>query len=1033
MEKSINHFNAFISYKHAPEDNKVADAVHKGLEHFHIPGKLRKKTGIKRINRIFRDKAELPITNDLSDNISYALEHSDYLIVLCSTNTKDSAWVPREIDTFLKNHSKRDIFTVLVNGEPHDVIPEVLQYIDRVYTDENGEEKTERVPIEPLSCDYRMPLGKAKKTELPRLVSGLIGCAYDEIMHRHRQYRLRQLTAVFSIALAVVLGFAGYMFYSRSVIRENYLESLKNQSRYLAKESGSLLAKEKRITALQLALEALPKDDSDDRPITPEAVKALTDATLAYEANVGTNVHAAWNYSLPNTVTDFRLSPDGKTLVIIDKDGVIGVWNTESHERISYFDDVESRAIGIEIPDDKTLLIWTDKVMSCYDIGASDKRWEHKIEDDWLEDSDNFMASGDSIYISTRNNTYMQLDLTSGNVMNELTISPKSDKDDFGIVESKLSPDGKKIAFRGIAGRNAYASDTSRLMARNTYMYGVLDITTKTSMVSDTLQETVKNIGWADDQTILIASSKVDSTRSSTLGGTDIVSTDHTTIRCVGTDLKEKWTAVFTCNGVTINNDFVSLGKDAVAYYSGNVITVYDIRTGKEKYSNNVNSSVVDVSDTNGDGTPTYITESGKFAVPAPNVDADAVYIYSYFTDELEQVAIRDGVYVRQGESNEVIFYGLHEHDDAWTALDTNTELSSGARKSLLRDDCLMILSEEAQGLTLYLYDVKNKGERKEVKLEGTSSAKYDLLGVHGGRVYLGNNEGVAYYLLSVDTTGGEVKKEELIKNVTGVGDVCVMVGGKLIYSEWKDGGKTTVTVREVDTDTKTEVELPKDIGMIGSDLTYYESENVVYVPGEVGYRLDMGTRQATKIEVPEGWTGDSCHSNEARNGTIAVSDGKTILLSDSAGKVTATIQCPGVGPIGMTFTEEELIVLYSDGGLYRYQPDTGEFIGKNEVMVGTGEVFFEQDKENHLLYIQIDDLTDIVDLDGGLETAHVPRSLGYHRGQDIFITLSGGAKEKTKVGYYKRYTVPELIEKAHAILQDTELTEEVKSRYGIE
>ncbi len=28
----IEHYNAFISYKHAPEDNKVAEAVHKGLE-----------------------------------------------------------------------------------------------------------------------------------------------------------------------------------------------------------------------------------------------------------------------------------------------------------------------------------------------------------------------------------------------------------------------------------------------------------------------------------------------------------------------------------------------------------------------------------------------------------------------------------------------------------------------------------------------------------------------------------------------------------------------------------------------------------------------------------------------------------------------------------------------------------------------------------------------------------------------------------------------------------------------------------------
>ena len=182
-----DHYNAFISYKHAPEDNVIAEAVHKGLERFHIPRKIRKKTGIKRISRIFRDKDELPITSDLSDSISNALADADYLIVICSTNTKESAWVPREIEYFLKNHSKRDIFTVLVNGEPYEVIPEILTYEETVVKDEDGNERTVRIPIEPLSCDFRASLKKAKKTELPRLACGIIGCGYDELMNRRRQ------------------------------------------------------------------------------------------------------------------------------------------------------------------------------------------------------------------------------------------------------------------------------------------------------------------------------------------------------------------------------------------------------------------------------------------------------------------------------------------------------------------------------------------------------------------------------------------------------------------------------------------------------------------------------------------------------------------------------------------------------------------------------------------------------------------------------------------------------------------------------
>ena len=99
----IDFYNAFISYKHAPLDSKVAEHVQRNLEHFVIPANIKKKTGRKKIERIFRDKDELPITSDLTDTISNALEKAEYLIVICSPNTKKSMWVKREIQFFLKN------------------------------------------------------------------------------------------------------------------------------------------------------------------------------------------------------------------------------------------------------------------------------------------------------------------------------------------------------------------------------------------------------------------------------------------------------------------------------------------------------------------------------------------------------------------------------------------------------------------------------------------------------------------------------------------------------------------------------------------------------------------------------------------------------------------------------------------------------------------------------------------------------------------------------------------------------------------
>ena len=72
-------YDAFISYRHAPLDMEVAKKLHKTLETFHIPKSVQKKTGKKKISRVFRDQEELPIGSDLNDNISSALRESEYL------------------------------------------------------------------------------------------------------------------------------------------------------------------------------------------------------------------------------------------------------------------------------------------------------------------------------------------------------------------------------------------------------------------------------------------------------------------------------------------------------------------------------------------------------------------------------------------------------------------------------------------------------------------------------------------------------------------------------------------------------------------------------------------------------------------------------------------------------------------------------------------------------------------------------------------------------------------------------------------
>ena len=94
-------YDAFISYRHSELDMYIAKKIHKGLETFKVPRSVAKKTGKKKIQRVFRDQEELPIGSDLGDNISGALQEAEYLLVICSPRTPQSYWVQTEISTFI--------------------------------------------------------------------------------------------------------------------------------------------------------------------------------------------------------------------------------------------------------------------------------------------------------------------------------------------------------------------------------------------------------------------------------------------------------------------------------------------------------------------------------------------------------------------------------------------------------------------------------------------------------------------------------------------------------------------------------------------------------------------------------------------------------------------------------------------------------------------------------------------------------------------------------------------------------------------
>jgi len=384
------HYNAFISYRHHPEDIRVATQIHRALERFHVPKALRKKAKLPM--RLFRDKDELPITSNLTGDIFEALKNSDYLIVICSVHTKESMWVQREIETFLQTHSRERVLTVLVNGEPYDVIPEILLYQD-VTDPETGE--TVRQPIEPLSCDWRMGHRKAVKEELPRLAAALLHCGYDELRQRQKQYRMKQLIAVFSAALAASLALSAYFLYTTITIRnaniriqENLDQALRNQSRFLATAAEERLEKGDRLTAIALLQEALPGEENP-RPYVADAEYMLTQTLGVYESQNRIAARGALIPSDSATVTDFVITEDRKTLFLADSRGVITGWDAGTLQQLCAIEpgSIINELIGTTARSAIVFSVSEDRALYCFSR-EGEALWQmNRIQDAVLSES----------------------------------------------------------------------------------------------------------------------------------------------------------------------------------------------------------------------------------------------------------------------------------------------------------------------------------------------------------------------------------------------------------------------------------------------------------------------------------------------------------------------------------------------------------------------------------------------------------------------------------------------------------------------
>ncbi len=340
-------YDAFISYRHCELDSFISENLHKKLENYKLPASVIKKLDPNKakIERVFRDEAELPLSSNLSDPISEALDNSEFLIVICTPRLPESQWCKKEIETFVKTHDREHVLLVLAEGEPEESFPDILMHEDITAKDENGNDVTVTVEREPLAADCRGSDNRQRLKALDNVVlklcAAIFNLNYDDLKQRHRERLIRRRLIAMSAALAIVTIFAvTCLSFMLKINRQNKVIGDKYAGA-MASVSESLLSQGLRSDAVYAARSVLPDDAG--KGFNADAYNALVKGLAPYE--IENCYFPSDTFNVPQDAAFFTVSDDG-AYALVHGNGHFNVIDISKNEEICGIDsDCSDQAV----------------------------------------------------------------------------------------------------------------------------------------------------------------------------------------------------------------------------------------------------------------------------------------------------------------------------------------------------------------------------------------------------------------------------------------------------------------------------------------------------------------------------------------------------------------------------------------------------------------------------------------------------------------------------------------------------------------
>lgn len=299
---------AFISY--SSKDKKWGQWLHKRLENYPIPREFQGTVIFdgavlgKNLRPIFRDRDELAGSAELGPAILKALEHSRYLIVLCSKNSAKSQWVNKEIEDFKQIGGEKHILALIVDGEPNATANPDICDTEECFP------PALRYPLEPLAGDLRKD-GDGKERGFLKVLAGISQIGFDTLYQRHERAQRKKrlfLSTAAVLAITVLSALTNYAFHQKNLADRERVKSTKTLAHGDYIQAQQYRTADDYIMAFTHLARCL-ENDPGNKNAAYLAWAMITNENLAFPHS---------KFSLPEKIVDIILTPDGRQVVWID-------------------------------------------------------------------------------------------------------------------------------------------------------------------------------------------------------------------------------------------------------------------------------------------------------------------------------------------------------------------------------------------------------------------------------------------------------------------------------------------------------------------------------------------------------------------------------------------------------------------------------------------------------------------------------------------------------------------------------------------